>query len=180
MNVTHKRGQWTTRDMTACALMAVLLCVCTWIAIPGPVPFTLQTLAVFTAVELLGARRAFWSVAVYLLMGAAGLPVFSGMAGGLGILLGPTGGYLLGFLLVPWICHVVTVVGKGKTVRIVGMVLGMIGCYALGTAWFVFVGGGADWRGALMLCVVPFLLPDAVKLVLAMTLAGTLRKRIHL
>ncbi len=180
MNVTHKRGQWTTRDMTACALMAVLLCVCTWIAIPGPVPFTLQTLAVFTAVELLGARRAFWSVAVYLLMGAAGLPVFSGMAGGLGILLGPTGGYLLGFLLVPLICRTVTAVGKGKAVRIVGMVLGMIGCYALGTAWFVFVGSGADWRGALMLCVVPFLLPDAVKLVLAMTLASTLRKRIHL
>ena len=180
MNVTHKRGRWTTRDMTACALMAVMLCVCTWIAVPGPVPFTLQTLAVFTAVELLGARRAFWSVAVYLLMGAACLPVFSGMAGGLGILLGPTGGYLLGFLLVPLICRVVMAVGKDKAARIVGMVLGMIGCYVLGTAWFVFVGSGVDWRGALMLCVVPFLLPDAVKLVLAMTLAGALRRRIRL
>lgn len=180
MNVTHKRGRWTTRDMTACALMAVMLCVCTWIAIPGPVPFTLQTLAVFTAVELLGARRAFWSVTVYLLMGAAGLPVFSGMAGGLGILLGPTGGYLLGFLLVPLICRVVMAVGKDKAARIVGMVLGMVGCYVLGTAWFVFVSGGTGWGAALTMCVLPFLLPDAIKLALVVSFAGGLRKRLRI
>ena len=96
--------------MTAIALMAVLMCLCTWIAIPAAVPFTLQTFAVFTAVELLGARRAFWSVAVYLLMGAVGLPVFSGMTGGFGVLLGQTGGYLWGFLLLPLIVFIVVII----------------------------------------------------------------------
>ena len=167
--------------MTAVALMAVLICVCTWIAIPGAVPFTLQTFAVFAAVELLGARRAFWSVAVYLLMGAVGLPVFSGMAGGIGILAGQTGGYLWGFLLLPMICRVVTALaGMRKAVRIAGMVLGLAACYAVGTAWFVFVSEGVDWSAALMLCVVPFLLPDAVKLVLAVTFADALRKRMRI
>ena len=179
--MTRRSGKWTTRDMTVCALMAVLMCVCTWIAIPGAVPFTLQTFAVFAALELLGPRRAFWSVAVYLLMGAAGLPVFSGMAGGIGILLGPTGGYLIGFLLVPLICRAVTAAaGTRKAARITGVVLGMAACYAVGTVWFIFVSEGTGWSAALMLCVVPFLLPDMVKLVLAMTLADALRRRIRL
>ena len=168
--------------MTLIALMAVLICVCTWISIPGPVPFTLQTFAVFTAMELLGSRRGFWAVAVYLLMGAAGLPVFAGMAGGLGILLGQTGGYLWGFLLLPLICRVVTALaGQRKTVRAAGMTLGLAACYELGTAWFVFISdaGAAGWGAALTMCVLPFVVPDAVKMVLAMTLAQGLKRRIR-
>ena len=177
--MTRRNGKWTTRDLTGTALMAVLICVCTWIAIPGAVPFTLQTFAVFTAVELLGAQRGFWAVASYLLMGAVGLPVFSGMAGGIGILLGQTGGYLWGFQLVPLICRGVTVLaGCGKAARITGMLLGMAACYAAGTAWFVFVNGGTGWSGALAVCVLPFLIPDAAKLMLAMAFSAALRKRL--
>ena len=176
--MTHRAGKWSARDMTAIALMAVLMCLCTWIAVPGAVPFTLQTFAVFAAVELLGAQRAFWSVAVYLLMGAVGLPVFSGMTGGFGILMGQTGGYLWGFLLLPLICRgVAAVAGQGQIVRITGMALGMLACYGLGTAWFVFVSGGTGRSAALTMCVLPFLLPDAVKLALAVGFAGRLRKR---
>ena len=176
--MARRTGKWSARDMTAIALMAVLMCVCTWIAIPGAVPFTLQTFAVFAAVELLGARRAFWAVAAYLLMGAVGLPVFSGMAGGVGILLGQTGGYLWGFLLLPLICRgVAAVAGQGRLARITGMALGMLACYGLGTAWFVFVSGGTGWGAALVMCVLPFLLPDAVKLVLAVAFAAALRRR---
>ena len=176
-----RTGKLSTRDMTVVALMAVLMCVCTWIAIPGAVPFTFQTFAVFAAVELLGPRRAFWTVAVYLLMGAVGLPVFSGMTGGIGILLGQTGGYLWGFLLLPLICRgVAAVAGQGRLARIIGMVLGLLACYGSGTVWFVFVSGGTGWGAALTLCVLPFLLPDAVKLALAVTLADALRRRIRL
>ncbi|MBE6955819.1 MAG: biotin transporter BioY [Ruminococcaceae bacterium] len=175
--MTRRTGKWSTRDMTAIALMAVLMCLCTWIAIPAAVPFTLQTFAVFAAVELLGPRRAFWSVAVYLLMGAVGLPVFSGMTGGFGILLGQTGGYLWGFLLLPLICRGAAAAGQGRLARIVGMVLGMLACYGLGTAWFVFVSGGTGWITALTMCVLPFLLPDAIKLALAVSFADGLRKR---
>ena len=175
--MTRRTGKWSTRDMTAIALMAVLMCLCTWIAIPAAVPFTLQTFAVFTAVELLGPRRAFWSVAAYLLMGAVGLPVFSGMTGGFGVLLGQTGGYLWGFLLLPLICRGAAAAGQGRLARIVGMVLGMLACYGLGTAWFVFVSGGTGWITALTMCVLPFLLPDAIKLALAVSFADGLRKR---
>ena len=169
--------------MMLIALMAVLICVCTWIAIPGPVPFTLQTFAVFTAVELLGPRRGFWAVAAYLLMGAVGLPVFSGMAGGIGVLLGQTGGYLWGFLALPLVCRcAAALAGQGRMVRIVAMVLGLGVCYGLGTAWFVLVSNAAagSWQTALALCVLPFVIPDAIKLALALALAQRLKRSIHL
>ena len=92
------KGTWRPVDMAYIALFAVLLTVCAWISVPLPVPFTLQTFAIFAALGILGGRRGTWAVAVYLLLGAVGLPVFSGFRGGLGALLGTTGGYILGFL----------------------------------------------------------------------------------
>ena len=93
------QSRFSTRDMAYIALMAVLLAVCSWISVPAPVPFTLQTFGVFCALGLLGGRRGSTAVLLYILLGAVGLPVFSGFQGGLGKLLGPTGGYILGFLL---------------------------------------------------------------------------------
>ena len=87
-----------TRDLTLIAVFAAVIAVCAWISIPAAVPFTLQTLGIFLAVGLLGGRRGTISVGVYLLLGAVGAPVFSGFNGGIGYLLGATGGYLLGFL----------------------------------------------------------------------------------
>ena len=173
------RTAWRTRDMTLTALMAVLICVCTWICIPGPVPFTLQTLGVFTTLELQGARRGFWAAAAYLVMGAAGLPVFAGMAGGLGILLGPTGGYLVGFLALALVYRGVTALpGRDGVLRVAGHLLGLAACYAMGTAWFVLVSGSgtAGVKAALVTCVAPFVLPDLAKLALALWLGKRLRR----
>lgn len=89
----------STADMSYIAMMTVVIAVCSWIYVPSAVPFTMQTFGVFCALGLLGGRRGFLAVLLYVLMGAAGLPVFSGFTGGLGQLLGPTGGYILGFLL---------------------------------------------------------------------------------
>ena len=86
-------------DMAYIALFAALMAVCSWISIPATVPFTLQTFAIFAALGLLGGKRGTVAVAVYLLLGAIGVPVFAGFQGGIGALLGTTGGYLLGFLL---------------------------------------------------------------------------------
>ena len=177
-----RKETWKTRDMTFVALMAVLICVSTWICIPGAVPFTMQTFGVFAAVELLGGRRGVWAVAVYLLMGAVGLPVFSGMTGGFGILLGQTGGYLWGFLLIPLLCRLAEVLPcRGSAARVAAMVLGMILCYGLGTVWYVQVSGAgmAGWTAALSVCVLPFLIPDAVKLFLALSLGRKLAKYIR-
>lgn len=88
-----------TKDMAYIALMAVLISVCSWLSVPAAIPFTMQTYAVFTALLLLGGRRGSIAVAVYIALGAVGLPVFSGFAGGIGKLMGPSGGYIFGFML---------------------------------------------------------------------------------
>ncbi|MBQ1422124.1 MAG: biotin transporter BioY, partial [Firmicutes bacterium] len=94
-----------TGDLALVALFAAVMAVCSWITVPAAVPFTLQTMGVFLAVGLLGGKRGTISVLVYLFLGAIGLPVFSGFAGGLGYMMGATGGYIIGFLfsaLIMW------------------------------------------------------------------------------
>lgn len=88
-----------TRDMAYIALMAVLISVCSWLSVPSVIPFTMQTFGVFCALLLLGGRRGSIAVLLYIVMGAVGLPVFSNFAGGVGKLMGPSGGYIFGFLL---------------------------------------------------------------------------------
>ena len=92
------RTRLRTVDLAYAALFAVLLMVCAWINIPLTVPFTLQTFGVFAALGTLGGRRGTLAILAYLLLGLVGLPVFSGFQGGPGVLLGTTGGYILGFL----------------------------------------------------------------------------------
>ena len=88
-----------TVDMAYIAMFAVVMAVCAWISIPAAVPFTLQTLGVFLAVGMLGGKRGTLAVLIYLLLGAVGMPVFAGFNGGLGYMLGATGGYIVGFVL---------------------------------------------------------------------------------
>ena len=90
----------TTKDLVFIALSTTIIIVCSFISIPFYVPFTMQTFAIFTIIGLFGTKKAFVSVSLYLLLGAIGLPVFSGFRGGVGNLLGVTGGYLIGFLLI--------------------------------------------------------------------------------
>ena len=116
-----------TLDMVYIALFACLMAICAWISIPGQIPFTLQTMGVFLAVGLLGGKRGTLTVLVYILMGAVGLPVFSGMSGGIGKLLGMTGGYIVGFLfsaLIMWAME--ALLGKKLWVLALSMVAGLI------------------------------------------------------
>lgn len=174
-----------TQEMTFIALFVVLLVICSWISIPTSVPFTLQTFAVSTALLLLGGRRGTVTILVYLLLAAAGVPVLSGFAGGIGRLLGPTGGYVLGFLLTGLIYWGVTAVfGESLPARIAGTAAGLAVLYVFGTLWFVKVytagGEGVSLGAALLLCVVPFLAPEAVKQILAFTLCAKLRPHLRL
>ena len=95
-SVSKQRSR--TYDIVYTAQFAVLIAICSWISIQTTVPFTLQTMGVFLAVSIVGGRRAVLSVVVYILLGAIGMPVFSGFTGGIGILLGSTGGYIIGFV----------------------------------------------------------------------------------
>ena len=181
--MTAKRT-WRTVDLAYTALFAVLMTVCAWISVPLPVPFTLQTFAICAAMGLLGGRRSTWAVAVYLLLGAVGLPVFSGFRSGLGALLGNSGGYILGFLAMPLVYWLVTaLLGERTWVTAAAMLLGLLVCYAFGTVWFVVLytqtSGPITVGAALGMCVIPFVVPDLVKLGLALALTRRLRERIR-
>ncbi len=164
------------RDMCYIAMCVALTAVCAWLVIPSSPPFTLQTLAVFLTVGLLGGRRGTMAVGVYLLLGAVGLPVFSGFQGGFGVLLGATGGYLLGF----W-CAALVMWGAEHTPLplLPRMILGQLVCYAFGTAWYMgfylSAGGSGNFLVVLGISVLPFLLPDLAKIALALFLVRRLK-----
>ena len=165
-----------TYDMVYIAVFAVLIAICSWISIPTTVPFTLQTFAVFMAVGVLGGKRGSLSVLIYILLGAVGIPVFAGFSGGFGILLGSTGGYIIGFLfsaLLMW--GMEALLGKKTWVLGLSMVLGLIVCYAIGTVWFMAVytknSGPVGLAAVLSWCVIPFIIPDLIKIALALVLS---------
>lgn len=173
-----------TLDLAYIALFAVLTAVCAWITVPMPQPmvqFTLQTFAVFMTLAVLGGRRGTYAVVVYLLLGAVGVPVFSGMQGGLGVLLGSTGGYIVGFIAMALVYWLLTArLGASLPVTIAASVLGLAVCYAFGTAWYLAVytstKGPLRLMTALGWCVFPFIIPDLVKLVLAVLLARRVKR----
>ena len=169
-----------TLDMAYIALFAVLMAVCAWITVPMTVPFTMQTFAVFAALSALGGRRGLYAVAVYLLMGLVGLPVFSSFQS-TGALLGPTGGYLVGFLaaaLVYWLAA--SRLGESLAAAVLGCLLVMVTYYVFGTIWFIVVyartTGPVGLSAALGWCVFPFIVPDLVKLGLGVTLARRVKR----
>ena len=170
-----------TYDMVYIAVFAVLMAICSWISIPATVPFTLQTFAVFLTVGVLGGKRGSMAVLIYILLGAIGIPVFAGFSGGLGILLNNTGGYIIGFLfsaLVMWAME--SLWGKKPVIQILSMVVGLIVCYAMGTIWFMVVytrtSGAVGLGTVLGWCVIPFIIPDLVKIALAFVLSRRVRK----
>jgi len=164
------------RDMSYIAVCVALMAICAWLVVPSSPPFTMQTMAVFLAVGLLGGRRGSLAVAVYLLLGAVGLPVFSAFQGGFGVLLGATGGYLLGFLFAALAMWAAEPFSLPLPLR---MVLGLLVCYAFGTCWYMnfylAAGGSGNLFVVLGICVLPFLLPDLAKIAFALLLVHRLK-----
>ena len=122
---------------------------------------------------------------MYILLGAVGVPVFSGMMGGLGKLLGMTGGYIIGFIfegLLYWLAE--KLFGDRLPVKIVSLIVGLLVCYAFGSVWFMTAYAGKSGPiglgAALTMCVTPFILPDLAKMAAALVLAMKLRKALHL
>ena len=174
-----KTSKFSARDLARVAMGVALIAVCSWLSVPMTVPFTLQTFAVCLLAALFGLRLGLWTVVCYLLLGAAGAPVFAGFSGGIAALLGPTGGYLVGFLFTALsVGLAVGRWGRRLPVLILSMALGILLCYTFGTAWFVLVytrnSGPISVGAALGMCVFPYLLPDAVKIALAAILTQRL------
>jgi len=171
------------KSMALCGLFTAVLAICAWISVPmGDSVITLQTFGIFLTLGLLGGKRGTLAILVYLLLGAVGAPVFSGFRGGLGALLGTTGGYIFGFMLTSLIYWLITSTKDTPLTRLLAIVLGLLLCYACGSYWYMsqYLSAGSVTLGLVLLnCVVPYLIPDAVKLILAWLLTGKLKRFVY-
>lgn len=169
-----------TNTLTKIALMAALQCIISPFAIAfpiSPVPMSLATLMLYLSVYILGKKHATISCGIYLLIGLVGIPVFSGFTGGAGKLLGPTGGYLIGYLALTWISG--WCVEKWSTYRLqgLGLAIGTVVCYLFGTLWLAYQAG-MDFVAALGVGVLPFIIGDVVKIVIGVVVGNAIRKRL--
>ena len=171
-----------TRDIVYMSVFTAMISICSWISIPASIPFTLQTMGVFMTVGLLGGKRGTLTVLTYILLGAIGIPVFAGFTGGVSVLLGTTGGYIIGFLLSALLMWgIETIMGRNQIALAFSMVAGLIVCYVFGTAWFMLIytqhSGVIGLSTVLGLCVIPFIIPDLIKIGVALFLINRLKKR---
>lgn len=174
---TEKSNFFNIRSMVFMAIFAALICVAAPYAIPMPglVPISLGTFAIYLTGAMLGGKRGAVAVCVYILLGTVGLPVFTGFAGGFAKLLGPTGGYIVGYIPLVLLTGIFSdMPSKKHWTMPVGMVLGTAVMYAFGTVWFMIMNG-SPLGAALMGCVVPFLIGDTIKIALSTVIAVPLR-----
>ncbi|WP_295088558.1 biotin transporter BioY [Ruminococcus sp.] len=182
---TSKRC-FTTKDMVLTALFTAITAVCAWISIPfGAISFTMQIFAVFCCLLTIGGKNGFFSLLAYILLGAIGLPVFNGFKGGVGILLGPTGGYIWGFIFIALIYWIGTkLFGEKLLVRIALLIVGLLACYAFGTLWFVYGYSNGEsvmsLKKAAEICVYPFVPFDLLKMVLAFIISYRIKKHVKI
>ena len=167
-----------TYAMVSTALMTAVTCILAPLSVPiGPVPISFTNLAIYLSLYLLDWQRGTLSYFLYLLIGFAGLPVFSGFTGGVAKLAGPTGGYIVGFIPMAIIAGIVIDHCQKRWIQLLGMIVGTAICYALGTAWFC-MQAGYTVSAALAVCVFPFIPADLIKMLIAMTIGPEIRKRV--
>ncbi|MDE6434540.1 MAG: biotin transporter BioY [Lachnospiraceae bacterium] len=176
----NSKQKLTTKNIALIAVMTAVTCVLAPLSIPiGPVPISLTTVAIYFGLYILGTKRETISCIVYMLIGLAGLPVFSGFTGGPGKLIGPTGGYMMGFVPMAIIAGLVIDKTNGKFILdFLAMVAGTAVCYAFGTIWLAYQGQ-MDFTKALFLGVIPFIPGDLIKMVLAAFFGARIRNQLN-
>ena len=173
------KKQLSTKSIILVGMFAAVLAVMSQVAIPMPsgVPMTLQTFAVALAGAVLGWKLGALSALVYLLLGAAGVPVFSGMSGGLGVLLGKTGGFIFGFVFMALLCGL-GAAQKNKGIRGICGLAGLAVCHVLGVLQFMVLTQVSFVESAVLVSV-PFLLKGIVSVALAFVIGEILRKALN-
>ena len=169
-------------DMVCVSMMAAFIAVCSWITIPFVVPFTLQTFGVFLAFKILGGKLGTISIALYIFLGAIGCPVFHNFHSGIYHIIGPTGGYIIGFLA-SGITYIALNKIKIFIPKILILLFSLLPCYLFGTAWFSFVyikNVSINIIYVISICVVPFIIPDIFKILLADLVGEKLKKFLKL
>lgn len=177
-------------DLVLISISAALITVCSWISIPlGPVPFTLQTMGILAVMLTCGGRRGTLSIVIYLAMGICGVPVFAGFKGGVSALIGPTGGFLVGFViaaLVYWLFErllfkrLMTSTVKTWIFGVLNSLVFEVVMYIVGVIWFMTVyaaqTGPVGLSTVMGWCVIPFIVPDIVKMTFAVVIGERARK----
>lgn len=179
-NVVSRSKFFNTREIVLIAMFSAVMAVCSWISVPTTVPFTLQTFGVFCTMSILGGKNGFFSILVYILIGAMGIPVFSGFSAGLSALTSYSGGYIWGFLflaLVFWFTE--KLFGNRLYIQVISLVVGMAVCYLCGTLWFMHVTKTGFLYG-LTVCVVPYVLFDLLKMFCAVGVSVRVKKYVRL
>ena len=169
-----------TKDLVLTAMMTAVICVLSPVSIPiGPVPVSLATLAILLTIYILGMKKALAAILLYLLIGLAGVPVFSGYSAGPAKLLGPTGGYLIGYLPMAAIAgFIIDRYYKNRIISAAGMILATAVLYAIGTAW-LSCSASMGFKEALMAGVIPFIPLDLVKIAIAAILGPVIKQRLE-
>lgn len=169
----------TAYQLCSISLITAILCVVGPISIPiGNIPVSFSNLVLLLAAYVLGAKCGTVSCVLYLLLGLTGLPVFSGYAGGFAKLVGPTGGYLIGFIFLTYISGLFIEKSSSNIFwSIIGMVIGMVVLYVFGTFWYMYIMD-CSIMPALAACVVPFAFIDPIKIVFAAITGREIRKRL--
>ncbi len=174
----------TTKTMTQCAIFSAFISLMSVITVPiGIIPVTLGLFGVMLAAVILGCKRSVISVIVYILIGAIGIPVFSGFKGGVQVLAGPTGGYITSYILAAALIGFVSDRVKGNgilaaAVLFIASCLGTVICYTLGTLQFMLISGN-DFHTAVAKCVTIFIPVDIFKAMMAALIGTAVKKRLH-
>ena len=175
-----RRSKRNIRALTLTASLAAIISVMSVIYIPMyPVPITLQLFAVYFSLYIAGGGIGSASVLIYFFIGVLGLPVFSGLRGGIGAVFDVTGGFILGFVLLALVYWLLARLLPFRYGRLAATVVSLLSLYLFGTLWYssVYLGGAGFWH-SLTLTVLPFVIPDAIKIYLAYILARRLRSHI--
>ncbi|MBR3645883.1 MAG: biotin transporter BioY [Lachnospiraceae bacterium] len=177
-----KKSFLSTKEITVIAMMVAFIAVASQVVVPfGPVPFTLQTMAVFIVSYWLGFKRGVIAVASYIILGAIGCPVFAQMSGGIGVIVGSTGGFIIGFIIIAIAVGGITSKIKSDNqlinivIAVVSMLIGDVLCFSVGTVQFMFVTN-MSLKLALTYCVIPFIVPDLIKMVVATIFVNRVKK----
>ena len=170
------REKTKSLNIIYCGIFATITVILSQISIPlpGGIPLTLQTFAVSLSGIILGGKRAFVSMVVYILMGIIGLPVFSGLSAGITSIVGPTGGFILSFPIMSFIIGLICERTNNKILIFLAMILGSIPNYLLGAIQFSLVTS-SNMYNAFLVCVLPFILVGVIKAVLATIIGSMLR-----
>lgn len=171
------------KDISLIALFSAIIVICSLITIPSAIPFTLQTFAIFLCLNILGAKKGIISILIYIFLGVIGLPVFSGFSGGIGTLLNVTGGYIIGFIFSALTFWWVTFVFNKKPKKLINLIasfMGLIVCYIFGTLWYILLfiknGEAINFISAFTICVLPFIIPDILKIALSVVISEKVKK----